>query len=198
MPRPTAGPSVAIPVAAMPRATGSDDRRHDSSLWFDPRRPRPLLVGRPARRRAAARQALGVGTDPAAARRDARRHLPATPEVRDRRQPHETAQRLLSVAQVLDVAVDYVFEHLDERWPALEARAFLKLGRLLNAVARDHPEIVQAVLLAIAAEAAAAAGAAPAVRAGSPGAAAGTERGGMASPGRPWAGMERIPAAGRV
>jgi transcriptional regulator with XRE-family HTH domain len=109
-----------------------------------------------------------------------------------------TVERLLSVAQVLDVAVDYVFEHLDERWPALEARALLKLGRLLNAVARDHPEIVQAVLLAIAAEAAAAAGAAPAVRAGSPGAAAGTERGGMASPGRPWAGMERIPAAGRV
>jgi hypothetical protein len=102
------------------------------------------------------------------------------------------------VAQVLDVAVDYVFEHLDERWPALEARAFLKLGRLLNAVARDHPEIVQAVLLAIAAEAAAAAGAAPAVRAGSPGAAAGTERRGPASPGRLRAGMGRIPAAGRV
>jgi hypothetical protein len=101
------------------------------------------------------------------------------------------------VAQVLDVAVDYVFEHLDERWPALEARAFLKLGRILNAVARDHRGIVQAVLQAIAAEAPAA-GAAPAVRAGSPGAAAGTERGGMASPGRPWAGMERIPAAGRV
>jgi hypothetical protein len=102
------------------------------------------------------------------------------------------------VAQVLDVPVDYFFERFNERSPAHDVQAFLEFGRLLNVVAHDHPEIVRAVLQAIAAEATPAHDPAPAARDGSPGAAAGTERGGMASPGRPWAGMERIPAAGRV
>jgi Undecaprenyl-phosphate glucose phosphotransferase len=102
------------------------------------------------------------------------------------------------VAQVLDVPVDYFFERFNERSPAHDVQAFLEFGRLLNVVAHDHPEIVRAVLQAIAAEATPAHDPAPAARDGSPGAAAGVERRGPASPGRLRAGMGRIPAAGRV
>jgi transcriptional regulator with XRE-family HTH domain len=102
-----------------------------------------------------------------------------------------TAERLLAVARALDVAVDYFFDRLDGRPPAPEARGLEQLRRLLDTIARRHPELAQGATPALAATAAA--DPAPAARDGTPGAA--TARGTAGTRHRSMAGAKRKPAA---
>jgi transcriptional regulator with XRE-family HTH domain len=64
-----------------------------------------------------------------------------------------TAQRLHLVAQVLGVDIDYFFADLDHKPSASERQVPGELAHLLTAIARSYPEIVQAVMQAIAGQA---------------------------------------------
>jgi transcriptional regulator with XRE-family HTH domain len=61
-----------------------------------------------------------------------------------------TAERLFTVAQALGVNVDYFFERLDGKPPAIEGQTSDELVPILAAIARDHPEIIRAVMRTIA------------------------------------------------